>query len=375
MTDVGATAADHGSTDVRPVVRTASAAKWGQWAFGGVLLLLAALLFQALDGRRRAVVAPSTVVPGGSAGSTNARIVSPPPLALPSGYGDPMPDYNGQAAYRVRRSPAAFDQNPYRLTPSQTSPRNTVQRSSPNPASPQPTTPDLQPPPTPIFSPPVRPPNASTPRPGTPPPPSSTGQADGKPAGPTAERVRASRLTAPDFTVTQGTVIPAVLETALDSTRPGFARALVSRDVKSFDGTRVLIPRGSRLFGEYDATLEQGQNRALIRWARLTRPDGVRMELDSPSADALGRAGIRGKVDSKFLQRFGGAILQSVLDLGVGLATRPVRDRGVIVALAGSNQVVNQTQQQQVKPTLRIQQGSRVTVFVARDLDFSDVER
>ena len=80
------------------------------------------------------------------------------------------------------------------------------------------------------------------------------------------DRVKAARFSNPGTTIPQGAVIQAVLETALDSTRPGPARALVSRDVRSFDGSKILIPRGSRLFGEYKADLTQGQNRAFIQW-------------------------------------------------------------------------------------------------------------
>jgi type IV secretion system protein VirB10 len=191
------------------------------------------------------------------------------------------------------------------------------------------------------------------------------------------ERVLAGRLANPAVTVPKGTVIAAVLETALDSSRAGAARAIVSRDVMGFDGTRILIPRGSRLYGEYTADVTSGQKRALIRWQRLTRPDGVIVDLDSPSADPLGRAGVEGKVDSHFFARFGSAILQSVLDIGVGLATRQVTDDAVIVALPGSTQQVTGQLQQttQVQPTLRIRQGASVSVFVARDLDFSSVDR
>ena len=363
----GAGPPSHDETNVRPVVRTATAGKWGPWAFGIGLAILALLLFQALDSRRRAAVAPSTTIPLGSA---EARIVSPPPLGLPSRFDD---DELVARPYLVRRTDDPFDRRGLVDRRAQVVTR-IVERPPPRMATSPPPPAGTAPPPAPAFLPP-----ASQPYPNRPPPPppgAATPNADAQPsAGRGADRVRASRLSAPGFTVPQATVIAAVLETALDSTKPGFARALVSRDVLSFDGTRVLIPRGSRLFGEYDASLEPGQNRALIRWMRLTRPDGVRMELDSPSADALGRAGVRGKVDTKFLQRFGGAILQSVLDIGVGLATRPVRDRGVIVALPGSSQVVNPAQQTQVKPTLRVKQGSRVTVFVARDLDFSDVDQ
>jgi type IV secretion system protein VirB10 len=194
------------------------------------------------------------------------------------------------------------------------------------------------------------------------------------PAPEAGSRVTASRLANPSLTVPQGAIIAAVLETALDSTRPGAARAIVSRDVRSFDGSRVLVPRGSRLYGEYAADVSSGQNRALITWSRLTRPDAVIINLDSPSADPLGRAGVRGKVDSHFFARFGSAILQSVLDIGVGLATRSTSDNAVIVALPGSSQQVTASQPTQVQPTLRIQQGTSVSVFVSRDLDFSTVE-
>jgi type IV secretion system protein VirB10 len=191
-----------------------------------------------------------------------------------------------------------------------------------------------------------------------------------------SDRVSASRLLNPSLTVPQGTIIAAVLETALDSTRAGAVRGIVSRDVRSFDGSRVLIPRGSRLYGEYASDLSAGQKRTLVNWQRLTRPDAVIINLDSPAADPLGRAGVRGKVDSNFFARFGSAILQSVLDIGVGLATRTVQDDAVILALPGSTQeIAGRPQQTEVQRTLKVQQGTSVSVFVARDLDFSTVDR
>lgn len=188
-------------------------------------------------------------------------------------------------------------------------------------------------------------------------------------------RVSATRLTNPVTTVPQGAIIQAVLETALDSTRPGFVRAVVSRDVLSFDGSRVLIQRGSKLFGEYKADLASGQNRALIQWHRLTRPDGVIIDIDSPSADPLGRAGVKGKVNSHFFARFGSAILQSFLDVGVQLAARKATGDTIIVGLPGSAPQVTVTKQEDVRPTLAVKEGTSVSVFVGRDLDFTDVEQ
>lgn len=193
-------------------------------------------------------------------------------------------------------------------------------------------------------------------------------QASGVGATQGPSRIRSGRLANPTTTVPQGTSIPAVLETALDSTRPGQARAVVSMDVRGFDGRRVLIPRGSRLYGEYAADLETGQNRALIQWTRLLRPDGVIIAIGSPAADSLGRAGVRGRVNNHFFQKFFSAILQSSLDIGVGLATRSV-DNGGVVLLPGS---IGQTtpRQQEIKPTLKVKQGRSIAVLVARDLDF-----
>lgn len=196
--------------------------------------------------------------------------------------------------------------------------------------------------------------------------------------GATATVARARRLTNRATTVGQGTLIPAVLESALDSTRPGPARALVTRNVRGADGSRVLIPRGSRLFGEYRADLAPGQNRALITWTRLVRPDGAAVALASPSADPLGRVGVRGKVDTHFLARFGGALLQSVLDVGVNLASRRVNQQ-VYVGLPGSQAIGNAgsslTGSTTPQPTLKIKQGVSISVFVARDLDFTGVQQ
>lgn len=188
-------------------------------------------------------------------------------------------------------------------------------------------------------------------------------------------RSRAELLANRTTTVPQGTLIPAVLETAFDSTRPGFARAIVSRDVAGFDGRQVLIPRGSRLVGEYRSEVAPGQKRALVNWTRLIRPDGVTIGIGSPATDPLGRGGVRAKVNNHFFERFAAAILQSALDVGVNLASRP-SSRTVIVALpsaaqGGASQLI---QPVQVTPTLTVPPGTSISIFVARDLDFTSVE-
>lgn len=341
---------DQAPDDGRPVVALARPSHLGPILFAVVLLAGGGLLFSALNADRTARQTLPTSP--GTAGSA-ARIAAAPPLDVPPGY--------------MTNPPLLLERRPDRADLLPPAPRNQGVQDYPRYIPP------------PSYIPPPLPPAPQAPAPPGPSFEEAFQQAIGRQraeAAPqsTADRATARRLSNPSFTVPRGTVIPAVLETALDFTRPGPVRGLVQRDVHAFDGSRVLIPRGSRLYGEYKADLAAGQRRASVQWIRLLRPDGVTIELDSPAADPLGRAGVKGKVDSKFFQRFGGAILQSVLDIGVGAVTRQVSD-GVIVALPGSSQSIGGSEQQEIKPSLSVRQGASIAVFVARDLDFSYVDQ
>lgn len=174
----------------------------------------------------------------------------------------------------------------------------------------------------------------------------------------------------PKTTVTQGTLIPAVLETAIDTDVPGFVRAIVSADVRSFDGTRILIPRSSRLIGQYRSGLQAGQKRAYVIWTRLIRPDGASVNIGSPAVGFSGETGLAGKVNTRFFERFGSAMLLSV----VGGLSAIGGNAGVVISSGGQSAAaaaVGQTAQ--ISPTVRVRQGEPIRVFTARDLDFSKV--
>ncbi len=93
---------------------------------------------------------------------------------------------------------------------------------------------------------------------------------------------KARKIERIDALVPEGTLIPGILETAIVSDLPGQVRAIVSEDVYSFDGRRVLIPTGTRLIGEYQSEIVRGQKRIFVVWTRMLRDDGVtvRLELD-----------------------------------------------------------------------------------------------
>jgi type IV secretion system protein VirB10 len=178
-------------------------------------------------------------------------------------------------------------------------------------------------------------------------------------------------------TVPQGTVVAAVLETAINSDLPGSVRGVVSRDVRSFDGSRVLIPRGSKLVGQYKSAAAQGQTRAFVVWERIISPTGVTIEIGSPATDRLGRGGLGGEVDRHFFQRFGGAILLSV----ISAAGTALSDGDSATLVIGSTTQATQAastvlqSQMNIPDTIKVAQGVPVQVFVARDLDFSAVVR
>jgi type IV secretion system protein VirB10 len=347
--------------DIRPVVARAPNNR-SLWLFGGLLAALATGLFAALETRRTEISSPATAVPPAEA--MGATIAAPPELVIP-------PDY----------SAAAYEQGvpmPYRTALPPPLPYTPIARTRASrsgavymaPSMPAYTGPIAAPPP---MAAPSGPAYAYRAAPALPPSPLKTSTEEGDAAG-SRERAQASRLRNPSTTVPQGTIIQAVMETAFDSTRAGFARAVISRDVMSFDGSRVLIPKGSKLFGEYKADVALGQNRALIQWRRLTRPDCGIIEVDSPAAYPVGRAGDKGKVNSHFFTRFSGAILQSALDIGTGIATRSVGGDSYYFGVPSAMQGVVQQRPEQVKPTLTLRQGASVSVFVGRDLDFVSVE-
>jgi type IV secretion system protein VirB10 len=192
-------------------------------------------------------------------------------------------------------------------------------------------------------------------------------------AGKGADQAHATIMRHRSMIIPQGTIIPAVLETPINSSAPGLVRAITSRDTSGFDGSRVLVPKGSRLFGEYQSNVRAGQSRVLVNWTNLVRPDGVSIKLSSPAADAGGGTGVPGAVNNHILARFTSAVLQSALAVGVNFAYRPAAGSVVIgapiqaAASAGGTLIPDA----QAEPTITVKEGADIAVLVARDLDFS----
>ena len=179
----------------------------------------------------------------------------------------------------------------------------------------------------------------------------------------------------PSNTVIQGTMIQAVMETALDSSLPGQTRAIISEDVFSYDGSRLLIPRGSRLIGRYRSGIEIAQRRVTIAWDRIILPNNQTVQISSFGGDELGRSGVTGFVDTRFDERFGSAALISIISAAPNVASAQVEDEATAEVLQDvGDDLADATDSVigdylSLGPVIYVDQGARVTVMVDRDLE------
>lgn len=190
------------------------------------------------------------------------------------------------------------------------------------------------------------------------------------------ETVAASRIPDPDRTIVQGAIIEAVLETAVSTELPGIARAVTTVDTYSYDGSTVLIPRGSRLIGQYSSDVKLAQQRALVAWSRAVTPDGTTVSLGGYGADTLGRAGQDGYVDSRFLERFGAAALISLIGTAPSLVVGDDADAELAEIADDASQDAQRATDSvareylRLPPIIYIDQGTPITIIVNRDLVF-----
>src|SRR6185437_6622315 len=188
--------------------------------------------------------------------------------------------------------------------------------------------------------------------------------------------VRPSVLPTQRLLLPKGAFIDCTLETAIDSTLPGMTTCVTATDTFGADGTVVLLPWGTKLVGETQGQVQQGSSRVFVLWSEARTPSGVVIPLDSPGTDALGRSGLAGKVNRHFWQRFGAAILISVISGGVQYAVQSQNRGGAVIYDPGATQEVMTEALKgtvNIPPTVTVKNGSRIQVLVARDVDFRSV--
>jgi type IV secretion system protein VirB10 len=213
------------------------------------------------------------------------------------------------------------------------------------------------------------------------------GARSGEPQNGLGEKLRPSKLQGGvatklpdlDLLLPRGRVIDCGQKTSIVSTHPGFVSCVVAKDVYSANGSTLLIERGSEAFGESREPLKQGQESLPVLWTTIRTPRGVMVDINSLGTDALGASGIPAYIDHHTGERFGGAVMLSLIsDVGQALANSAGSGGGTIrlttTATAGQD-LASKTLESTINipPTGYSLQGSAIKIFVARDMDFRSV--
>lgn len=193
--------------------------------------------------------------------------------------------------------------------------------------------------------------------------------------------VRAQKLPTLTYLIPKGAKGDCTLETAISSQLPGLVTCVLAFDIYGANGKVIMLERGTTLTGETRTQVQQGQNRVFVLWTEARTPTGVTAQLDSPATDALGRTGITGEVDTHFWERFGAAILISVVNGATQAASNYASGAGTGSGTSfnynaqGASQVMTEVLRNTINipPTINVAQGERVQILFARDVDFRPV--
>lgn len=167
--------------------------------------------------------------------------------------------------------------------------------------------------------------------------------------------------------------------TYIKTTNPGAATCVVSKDIYSANGEVLLIERGSMVFGEVRDGLSQGQDSIPVLWSRIDTPRGVTVDINSLGTDALGASGVPVSVDNHLMQRFGGAVMLSLIsDFGQALSNRASDGQGTVrlttTSTAGQDLATKTLENTiNIPPTGYSRNGSVVNILLLRDMDFRSV--
>lgn len=183
-----------------------------------------------------------------------------------------------------------------------------------------------------------------------------------------------------DYSLIKGTKIPCTLETTIISEQQGFTSCIINQDIYSGNARVLLIEKGTKVTGEYNGDIKNGDRRLQIIWDRLITPYDVVIQLDSPVTDRLGASGTTGKVDNRWMTRIGSALLVSMFNDTLEIMAKNSDSAEVVVE---SN--TSETSQDLAKeildkninlpPIVYMQEGQMINIYVADDIDLSSIYR
>lgn len=217
-----------------------------------------------------------------------------------------------------------------------------------------------------------------------------TGTADVTTQATQVVRAGAQNVGPPDALLVRGTYLRCVLETRIVTDIPGFTSCVLTEPVYSINGRSMLLPKGSKILGRY----EQGADiaRVAVVWDRVITPTGIDVSMQSPGVDGLGGSGHPGDYDGHWASKITSALLISLISDafswaaaehgpdtsatvigpgGLAVLDQPFESATARSAERLANQVLQRSANR--RGTVTINQGTVVTIYVAQDVDFSQV--
>jgi type IV secretion system protein VirB10 len=180
------------------------------------------------------------------------------------------------------------------------------------------------------------------------------------------------------YTLFAGTILPCVMTQGINSDLPGQVGCMISQNVyDTVTGRYLLLPQGTKAIGTYDSRVAYGQERVLVVWTRLLRPDGSTLSLEGmPGVDLSGYAGLTGHVNNHYVRLLAGVVLGSVLGASAQIAVGANNQNPSFAELAiqGAGQNINEAGQQitrknlNIQPTIQVPPGGRLNIFATKDL-------
>lgn len=204
--------------------------------------------------------------------------------------------------------------------------------------------------------------------------------------GPDVEDVsNAAFIRSPDALLVRGTYLRCILETRIITDFAGYTSCLLTEPVYSINGRTLLLPKGSKIYGSYGGG--PVGDRVEVIWDRITTPNGIDVAMSSPGIDGLGGAGMPGQYSAHWGSRIASALMISLIAdafkyaaaehgpetttiTGSGLAVRSPYESATARSM---ERLANEALSQRRPPTVTINQGTRINVYVAKDVDFTDV--
>jgi len=177
-----------------------------------------------------------------------------------------------------------------------------------------------------------------------------------------------------------GTIVPGILETAINTDLPGNVLARVTRNVyDSLTGRKLLIPQGTILIAKYNSSVSYAQHRVQIVWDTMIRPDGFQLDLGGMnSVDKSGMSGQEAEYHENWFEYLKAAGIITLFSLAnasmTETAAKYAQDASASAVANANSQMVNQlggnmvSRAMNIQPTLTVKNGTLVNIMCNQTL-------